>query len=129
MKKITIIGIAITAIGVVIGCKRGLNSFKESVEQEVLNNLDRHKYDRFKKINIYNDVILESKNNAEEVLCHLVDNIHEYGAASVGDFYELVGITASFKDSKYGWTDLSNARVVRVKNGYALDLPKAKMLD
>jgi hypothetical protein len=43
--------------------------------------------------------------------------------------YDLIDITASFVDHKYGWTDLTDARVRRINGGYLLDLPKAILLD
>lgn len=77
----------------------------------------------------FDDIILESRGEAEEVLSHLVDLTEDYGMASVADLYELVGITSNFTDNKYGWTNLSSASVSRVRDGYLIDLPKTVCLD
>ena len=77
----------------------------------------------------FDDIILESRGEAEEVLSHLVDLTEDYGMASVADMYDLVGITSNFTDNKYGWDNLSMARVVRVRDGYLLELPRPIVLD
>ena len=73
----------------------------------------------------YDEVILSNRGEAEEVLSRLDECISAYGIASVADFYDLVGITGNFTDNKYGWSDLRNASVVRVRDGYVIKFPKA----
>lgn len=85
-----------------------------------LRNRARHNFD---------DIILESRGEAEEVLSHLVELIDVYGMASVADLYDLVGVTSNFTDNRYGWDNLSSARVVPVRGGYLLELPRPIVLD
>lgn len=73
----------------------------------------------------YDDVILESKGEALEVLSRMDELIEVYGMASVADLYDLVGITGAYTDNKYGWTDLRNATSQRVRDGYLLKMPRA----
>lgn len=73
----------------------------------------------------YDDIILDTRGEAEEVLTKMDDLIDTYGIVSVADLYELVGIDGNYTDNKYGWTDLRNANVVRLRDGYMLKLPKA----
>lgn len=75
------------------------------------------------------EIVLESRGEAESVLDSLLDIIDRYEVASVADLYELVGIASQFTDNKYGWENLSAARVVRVRGGYMLDLPKPHAID
>jgi len=77
----------------------------------------------------FDDIIFESRGEAEEVLSHLVDLTIDYGVASVADFYDLSGIESQFTDNKYGWTTLRDACTDRVRNGYVIRLPQAKPLD
>ena len=77
----------------------------------------------------FDDIVLDSRGEAEEVLSHLVDLTIDYGMASVADLYDLVGITSNFTDNKYGWNDLSTATVSRVRDGYLIDLPKTVPID
>lgn len=73
----------------------------------------------------YNDIILETRGEAEEVLSRMDELIESYGIVSVADLYDLVGITGNYTDNKYGWTNIRNAETIRVRDGYMLKLPKA----
>ena len=54
--------------------------------------------------------------------------IDQYGVVSVGDLYDLVGVTGAYTDNNYGWTDLRTASVVRTRDGYMIKLPRALAL-
>lgn len=77
----------------------------------------------------FDEILLPTRGEAEEVLSHLVDLIIDYGQASVSDLYDLVGITGNFTDNKYGWSDLSSASVTRAREGYILNLPRTRLID
>lgn len=74
----------------------------------------------------YDDIILDSRGEAEEVLDRLGELIDTYGMASVADLYDLVGVTGNYTDNNYGWDNLSDAKPIAVNDGYMLRLPKAK---
>lgn len=86
-------------------------------------------YRRNRTMTDFQDLIFESRGEAEEVLTNLLDLIADYGVASVADLYDLVGITGPFTDNKYGWTDLRTASVSRTREGYIINLPKAVAID
>ena len=77
----------------------------------------------------FDEIVLETRGEAEEVLSILVDLTIDYGMASVADLYDAVGITSQFTDNKYGWTDLRSALVSRVRSGYLLNLPRPQPLE
>lgn len=78
----------------------------------------------------FDEIILDTRGEAEEVLSHLVDLTVDYGQASVSDLYDLVGVTSAFTDEKYGWTDLRGASISRARGGgYLLNLPRTQALD
>lgn len=77
----------------------------------------------------FDDIILDSRGEAEDVLTALVELVGVYGEASVADLYELAGIQSNFTDNKYGWTNLSDAYVERVRDGYLIRLPRTVLLD
>ena len=79
----------------------------------------------------FEDIVLETRREAEEVLDRMEDLIDTYKIVSVADLYDLVGISGNYTDNKYGWTNLRNARVesLRHGDGYILKLPKALPLD
>ena len=78
---------------------------------------------------LIDDIVLESRAEAEEVLDRLDEMIEEFGMASVLNLYDLIGVTAPFTADKYGWTDIRNATAVRVRDGYLLKLPRVMALD
>lgn len=75
------------------------------------------------------DIILDSRVEAEEVLDVLYDYLDEFKMVSLLELYEAVGKPTNYMDSKYGWFDLSSASVVRVRDGYLLKLPRVTLLD
>ena len=75
------------------------------------------------------DVILQSRRDAEEVLRQLEGTIRRYGMVSVASVYDLVGQQCSFTANDYGWYDLHSARVERVREGWILRLPRPEPLD
>ena len=77
----------------------------------------------------YDDIILESRGEAEDVITRMEEIIEEYGFVRVADLYDLVGITGDYTDNKYGWTSIRSAEPVRVRNGYMLRLPRAVPLN
>lgn len=85
--------------------------------------------DRGRRTHDFDEIILEKRAEAEDVISCLVDLIADYEMASVADLYDLVGIPSNYTDNKYGWTNLSSAGVRRVRNGYLLDLPRTEQID
>jgi len=77
----------------------------------------------------FDEIVLDERAEAEEVIDRLFDLVSRYESASVADLYELVGLTATHTDNKWGWTDLSGAGVSRIRGGYLLDLPEPEPLD
>ena len=77
----------------------------------------------------YDDIILDNRGEAEDVLLRMDELISTYGLVSVADLYDLVGVTGNYTDNKYGWTDIRSASVIRVRDGYMLKLPKALPLN
>lgn len=71
----------------------------------------------------FNEIVLENRTEAVEVLEALIDRIARYGAVTVADLYDFVGTTGSFADQRWGWTDLTTADVRQVPGGFLLDLP------
>lgn len=77
----------------------------------------------------YDDIILTSRVEAEEVISKLDELIDVYGVASVGDLYDLVGLSSSnYTINNYGWTSVRSATAVRVRDGYLLKLPRVQPL-
>lgn len=73
---------------------------------------------------IIDDIILDTRADAEDVIDNLIDYIDKYGVTTIADLYELIGKRAEYTDNDYGWKDLSTARVRPVREGYLLELPR-----
>ena len=78
----------------------------------------------------YDDIIFETRGDADLVLDQLESAIANYGLASVADLYDLAGITChSYTANKYGWTDIRTAKVIRLRDGYTLQLPRTVQIN
>lgn len=77
----------------------------------------------------YDDIVLETRGEAEDVLERMSELIDVYGHVTVADLYDLVGVTGNYTDNKYGWMNIRNAEVIRVRDGYMLKLPKVLPVD
>lgn len=76
----------------------------------------------------YDDIILDNRGEAEDVLASMDNLISQYGIVSVADLYDLVGVSCNYTDNKYGWDNIRTARVERVRDGYMIKMPRAKSL-
>jgi len=72
----------------------------------------------------FDEIILESRSEAQAVLDSLYDILSKYDVVTVSDLYGLVGVAAQHTDQKWGWATLEGAAVTRLREGYLLDLPE-----
>lgn len=88
---------------------------------------DDRRYDDNRPTSIYHydDIVLESRGEAMEVLDRMNEAIETYKQVSVADLYDLIGKSCNYTDYRYGWINLRNADIVRVRDGYLLKMPKA----
>lgn len=72
----------------------------------------------------YDDIILSSRGEAEAVLDSMDEILSKYGTVSVADLYDMVGIECNYTDNNYGWTDITTAKVIPVREGFIIKLPR-----
>jgi hypothetical protein len=77
----------------------------------------------------FDEILLETRGEAEQVLSHLVDLTIDYGQATVADLYDLVGIEDAYPDRKWGWKNLRGASISRSRGAYVINLPRTEELD
>lgn len=78
----------------------------------------------------YDDLIFNTRGDAELVLSSMDEAIEKYGVVSVGDLYDLADVTTrNYMVHEYGWTNIRSASVIRVKDGYMIKLPRAVPLN
>ena len=74
----------------------------------------------------YDDIVLDSRGEAEAVLSRMDEMMDTYGLVRVADLYDLVGVTGDYTDNDYGWTNIRNAEIVRTRDGgYMIKMPRA----
>lgn len=77
----------------------------------------------------FDEIILATRAEAQEVLDSLFTLTSDYDVATVADLYEMVGQTGTFTDEKWGWFDMRGSSVTRIKGGYLLNLPRPEHID
>lgn len=77
----------------------------------------------------FDEIVLDQRAEAEEVIDRLFELVSQYESATVADLYELVGLSSTHTDHKWGWEDLTGAGVSRIRGGYLLDLPEPEPLE
>lgn len=75
------------------------------------------------------DILLATRVEAEMVVDRMYDLLRDYETVTVADLHSLVGLSSSYTDQKWGWTDLQGTDIRRVRDGYILVLPKTVSLD
>lgn len=72
----------------------------------------------------FDEIVIPTRQEAEEVLDRMYELLSKYGSVSVSDLYELTGIQSGHTDYKWGWTELRGSRVDKLRaGGYLLDVP------
>jgi hypothetical protein len=77
----------------------------------------------------FDDIIIPTRVEAEEVLDRMFDLVAKYDFISVSELCELLGLPSDYTDEKYGWTDIRRVTIERVTHGYRLNLPRPEPLD
>lgn len=74
----------------------------------------------------FDEIVLESRGEAELVIERLYDVLNRYEFVTVADLYKLVGLDSTPVDRKWGWLNLSGTTASRLPRGggYLLDLPE-----
>ena len=94
------------------------------------NNRNNNSSTRTRSVFDYDNIVIPTRQEAEEVIRQMDAIIEVYGTVSVADLYDLCGVTDhNYMNAKYGWMNIRTAEVVRVHNGYILKLPRAMPLD
>jgi len=71
----------------------------------------------------FEDVIVESRSDADTVVERLTDIVDMYEVVSVSELNELLGLPSSHVDNKWGWTNLSSIEVRQVREGWRISFP------
>lgn len=112
---------------------------REGIKNKISRKIDKTLYGdepnrrRYSGVNYYayeqGIPFFESRKEALKALNEMKDILDEYGFVTVADLYHIAGIDNTYKSNKYGWTNLNNVEVVRVRMGYKINLPQPILLD
>lgn len=76
----------------------------------------------------YQDLLFDSRADAERVLEEMCDIFEKNEFITVGDMYDLAGQRTIQTDFDYGWTDLRTARVRASGDGYYIEMPRIEQI-
>lgn len=77
----------------------------------------------------HEELILETRAEAEQVVDDMFELLSRYGVVTVQDLNGMLGKTPEYTDNDWGWVDLRGARIHRAGGGYLLDLPRPQALE
>lgn len=106
------------------------NTVLNDIIEKFRNSLTKTNYNTVsneKRTKIDTKIIFEHRNDALVALSNLKDIFDRYGAVCVGDLYDEAGIKCDYMHNRFGWKnhdDIHNAKIVKVKGGYMIDLPE-----
>lgn len=80
---------------------------------------------RIANVYSYDDILFETRADAERVLENMDEAMDKYGLVSVADMCDLAGVRCDYTDSNYGWTNIRSADIIRVRDGWIIKMPKA----
>lgn len=82
-----------------------------------------------KELQDFSEIDFDTWEEANEVLTNMKDILNRYERwVSVADFYALSGVSYTYQDRNWGWTDLSQAYPIRDGSSYILVLPKPEYI-
>jgi hypothetical protein len=90
------------------------NRFSSSTVRRDISSPIRSRNDVIRRSNRIRDVVVETRDEGEDVIEELNAMIDSIGHCTVGDFYAAVGERTHSTDEEWGWTDLRDARVERI---------------
>ena len=72
-------------------------------------------------------LVFDNRQDAEIVLAKMCELLAIYRNVSVGDMFDLAGLSSpnQYVDFKYGWYDLAGVRVIPFGSKYIINLPPA----
>jgi hypothetical protein len=72
------------------------------------------------------ELIFDTRGEAEDVLDAMYDILRDYKRVSMKDLYSLADMPTDYTMTYWGWYDLRDASVVKVREGFALKMPRAE---
>lgn len=104
-------------------------SYRDDDRRDRRRDRDDDRYSRRVDSRDCEDIVFDSKDDADEVRETLLEYLDVYGDVPMSVFFEAAGVTPDSPHvGNYGWTNLSTLRSLRVRDGWVLDLPRPVLL-
>lgn len=106
------------------------NTVLNDIIEKFRNSLTKTNYNTVsneKRTKIDTKIVFEHRNDALVALSNLKDIFDLYYVVSVADLYDQAGIKCDYTYGRFGWKDhdaIHNAKIIKVKGGYMIDLPE-----
>lgn len=133
MKKEIIIGVIFSSVGFIMGyklattkCIKLLKSdeLKEKISKEINKEIykNRKETDNMNDVLSIEEIMFDKREQGEDIIDSMNETMNTYGSVSVSDLYDLIGMSGDYKYNKYGWTDISSAKIIGTKHNYKLSI-------
>ena len=87
---------------------------------------DRRNEDNVVSVADYNEIELETKAQAEQLLDDMCEYLDTHDLVSVADMYQMAKYKGGdYTDNYWGWSSLAGAHITRSDGGWTLVLPRA----
>jgi len=73
--------------------------------------------------------VFGTKEKAEEALELFKKIVSDFGQLSVADVYSYTGVTGSYHDDKWGWSDLNETVISEIDGHFSIDFPKPEPIE
>ena len=106
------------------------NTVLDDIIEKFRNSLTKTNYNTVsneKRTKIDTKIVFEDRNDALVALSNLKDIFDLYYVVSVADLCDQAGIKCDYTYGRFGWKDhdaIHNAKIIKVKGGYMIDLPE-----
>ena len=106
------------------------NTVLDDIIEKFRNSMTKTNYNAVsneKRTKIDTKIVFEHRNDALVALSNLKDIFDLYYVVSVADLYDQAGIKCDYTYGRFGWKDhdaIHNAKIIKVKGGYMIDLPE-----
>ena len=106
------------------------NTVLDNIIEKFRNSLTKTNYNTVsneKRTKIDTEIVFNDRLEADVALGTLRNIFKRFGVVSVSDLYDVAEIECNYTYNRFGWKnydDIHNAKIVKVKGGYMIDLPE-----
>lgn len=76
----------------------------------------------------YRHIVLNERDDAEEVIFQMRERIRKAGYVTIAELFDLVDIPGNFNDNNWGWDDERDITLRRISSGYLINVAEARYL-